>query len=61
MLQRTKNDLHPLGADLGLHQSGPQLLAVDGAVGRADAHQLLKSGVGELSWHLGGGNCRRQG
>ena len=61
MLQRTKNDLHPPGTDLGLHQRGPQLLAVDRAMGRANAHQLLKSWVGKLGGHLGGGNYLRQG
>jgi len=61
MVERTKDSLHPFGADLGLHQRNTQLLAVDRTDGRPDPHQLLKGGMGELGWHFGWGNIRRQG
>jgi hypothetical protein len=61
MIQRPKDGLHPSGADLSLHQRITQLPAVDRAVSLADTHQLLKSGVSELGWHLDGWNYRGQG
>jgi hypothetical protein len=61
MVQRTKDRFHPFGADLGLHQRNPKLLAVDRTVSLADPYQILERGVGKLGWHLGGGNYRRQG
>jgi hypothetical protein len=60
-VQRAQDSFHSFGADLGLHQGNPQLLAVDRALGLPDPHQILQGGVGELGWHLGGRNDRGQG
>jgi hypothetical protein len=53
LVQRSQYDLHPFGADLGLHQRNPKLLTVHRAVSCPDPHQLLKGGMGKLCRHLG--------